>query len=130
MEVWNGALGILNADDRDWKQMLPRDLDDQENYGREHIQSLLSMVAHTHGCVDLAESFLFVITHQALLDCLSVDTFVGGLYNFISGSNGSRAIPFFQRLSTNLIEASLGSAISKSSVETMLIAMSTATASC
>lgn len=127
--LWNGALAILNADDRDWKQMLPRDLDDQENYGREHIQTFLSMVAHTHGCstfVGLAESFLLVITHQALLDCLSVDTFVGGLYNFISGSNGSRAIPFFQRLSTNLVEASLGSAISKSSVETMLIAMSTA----
>jgi hypothetical protein len=128
-QLWNGALGILNADDRDWKQMLPRDLDDEENYGREHIRTLLSMVAHTHGCstfVALAQPFLLVITHQALLDCLSVDTFVGGLYNFISGSNGSRAIPFFQRLSTNLVEASLESAISKSSVETMLIALSTA----
>jgi len=67
-----------------------------------------------------------VISHQALLDCLFVDTFVGGLYNFISGSNGSLAIPFFQRLSTNLVEAYLGSAVSKASVETILIAMSTA----
>jgi hypothetical protein len=128
-QLWDGALGILNADDRDWKQMLPRDLDDVENYGREHIRALLSMVAHTHGCttfVTLAQPFLLVITHQALLDCLSVDTFVGGLYNFISGSNGSRAIPFFQRLSTNLVEAYLKSAVSKSSVETILIAISTA----
>ncbi|KUJ06169.1 uncharacterized protein LY89DRAFT_770969 [Mollisia scopiformis] len=65
-------------------------------------------------------------SHQALLDCLSVDTFVGGLYSFISGSNGTRAIPFFQYLSTNLVEADLGSIVSVSSVETMLIAMSTA----
>jgi hypothetical protein len=127
--LWNGALTILNADDRDWKQMLPRDLDSEENFGREHIQTLLSMVVNTHGCgtfVALAEPFLLVITHQTLLDCLSVDTFVGGLYNFISGSNGSRAIPFFQRLSTNLVEAYLGSTASKASVETILIAMSIA----
>jgi hypothetical protein len=127
--LWRGALTILNEDDRDWKQMLPRDLDDEDNYGRQHIHTLLSMVAHTHGCstfVSLAEPFLLVITHQALLDCLSVDTFVGGLYNFISGSNGTRAIPFFQRLSTNLVEAYLESAVSKASVETILIALLTA----
>lgn len=28
----------------DW---LPQDLDAEENYGREHIQALLSMVSHT-----------------------------------------------------------------------------------
>ena len=109
--------------------MLPRDLDSEENFGREHIQTLLSMVANTHGCgtfVALAEPFLLVISHQVLLDCLSIDTFIGGLYNFISGSSGSRAIPFFQRLSTNLVDAYLGSAVSKASVETILIAMSTA----
>jgi hypothetical protein len=47
--LWNGALTILNEADRDWKQMLPRDLDAEENYGREHIQALLSMVSHTDG---------------------------------------------------------------------------------
>jgi hypothetical protein len=110
--LWSGALTILNEEDRDWTQMLPRDLDDEGYYGRDHIQTLLSMVAHTNGCrefVDLAKPFLLVITHPALLDCLSVDTFVGNMYNYISGSNGSRAIPFFKRLSTNLVEAHLES---------------------
>lgn len=105
--LWNGALTILDGDDRDWKQMLPRDLDDDQYFGRDHIQTLLSMKAHTHGhstFVTLARPFLLVITHQALLNCLSVDTAVGGLYNFISGSHGSRAIPFFQRLSSSLKE--------------------------
>lgn len=33
--LWSSALTILNGDDRDWKQMLPRDLDDAVNtYGR------------------------------------------------------------------------------------------------
>ena len=87
--------------------MLPRDLDDDQYFGRDHIQTLLSMKAHTHGhskFVTLSRPFLSVITHQALLNCLSVDTAVGGLYNFISGSNGSRAIAFFQRLSSSLAE--------------------------
>lgn len=104
--IWNGALTILDGDDRDYKHMLPRDLDDEANYGREHILTLLTMVALPHGYtkfLDLVRPFLLVISHPALLDCLSVDTFVGSLYNFISGSNGTRAIPFFRRLSTSLL---------------------------
>ncbi|TGO45849.1 hypothetical protein BCON_0361g00090 [Botryotinia convoluta] len=124
--LWNGALTILNEGDRDWKQMLPRDLDAEENYGREHIQALLSMVSHINGhatFVALAQPFLSVITHPAMLDCLSVDTFVGGLYNFISGSNGTRAVAFFQHLCTNLVDAYYESTVSKTSVEATLITM-------
>lgn len=42
--LWNGALKILDGEDRDWKQMPPRDLDDDDFHGREHIHTLLSMV--------------------------------------------------------------------------------------
>ena len=104
--IWNGALMILDGEDRDCKHMLPRDLDDEVNFGREHMLTLLTMVALPHGhskFVDLVRPFLLVISHAALLNSLSVDTFVGGLYNFISGSNGTRAIPFFQRLSTSIL---------------------------
>jgi len=124
--LWTGALAILNEGDREWKQMLPRDLDAEDNYGREHIQILMSMVSHTGGCgtfVALAQAFLSVITHSAMLDCLSVDTFVGGLYNFISGSNGTRVVAFAQRLCTNLIDAYCESTVSKTSVEAILTAM-------
>ncbi len=103
---WSSALAILDGDDRDWKQMLPRDLEDKDNYGRQHIHMLLNMVAHPHGnrtFIDLAKPFLLVITHRALLDCLSVDNFVGGLYSVFSGTNGCRAIPFFQHLGTRLL---------------------------
>jgi hypothetical protein len=48
--------------------------------------------------LSVARSFLMLITHASLLDCLSVDSYVGDLYVFISGSSGSRAIPFFQHV--------------------------------
>lgn len=129
--VWTKALSILDGEDRNRKQMLPRDLDDEEYYGRQHIQSILGTVVHAHGCrtfIDLTRPFLAVIVHAALLDCLSVDTFVGSLYNFISGSNGTRAIPFFQRLVNALLEHHLGGDRSGSEklLEDVLITTSTA----
>jgi hypothetical protein len=53
---------------------------------------------------------------------------VGGLYNFISGTNGTRAVPFFQHLCETLVSAHIGaiSLTKTATVETTLIAMSTA----
>ncbi|KAM5490751.1 hypothetical protein McaMca56_007903 [Microsporum canis] len=124
--LWTGALDILDGFDRNWKQMLPRDLESDDYYGREHIQTLLSMRSHGSGYqtfVDLSQPFLSVITHPAILDCLSVDTAVGGLYNFISGANGQRAVEFFLRLCNNLEMAYGDSTVSKTTTETTLIAM-------
>lgn len=108
--LWSQALEILDHGERNWKQMLPQDLtNDEQLHGYQHIQVLLSMTVSTGGWAmfnELAWPFLKVITHLVLLDCLSVDTYVGDLYNFISGSGGSRAIPFFQRLTGSLLEAS------------------------
>lgn len=130
--LWSGALQILNSENRDRKQMLPQDLDDQEHLGREHIRTLLSMLPGTSGhnvFVDLARPFILVMTHPALLDCLSVDTFVGSLYNYTSGSHGSRAIPFLHRLSASLLETHLElarpSPITTAMLEMTLAAMST-----
>lgn len=52
----------------------------------------------------------------------------GNIYNYISGSNGTRAIPFFKRLSTSLVKAHIESC-KASLIMTLagtLIAMSTA----
>ncbi|PGG95383.1 hypothetical protein AJ79_10093, partial [Helicocarpus griseus UAMH5409] len=128
-QLWTGALTILDGDDQNLKQMLPRDLESEENYGREHIQTLLSMEASGRACstfVTLARPFVSVITHPAILDCLSVDAVVGNLYNFISGSNGTRAVPFFQRLCENLINAYRRSTVSKTSTEATVIAIGNA----
>ncbi|TGO88166.1 hypothetical protein BPOR_0179g00040 [Botrytis porri] len=127
--LWEGALKILDGEDRDNKQMVPQDLENDSFFGREHIRVLLGMTTHTNGAgtyVKLVQPFLDVMTHQALLDCLSIDTCVGNLYNFISGSNGSRAIPFFQTLMTNLLEIHYSSdQASTDKIERTLIAIST-----
>jgi hypothetical protein len=117
--LWSGALDILEGEDREGRQMLPRDLDNQEYFGLQHMKTLLTMQTHPRGhgtYVDLARPFLFVMSHPAILDCLTVDTSVGNLYNFISGSSGSRAILFFQNLCTNLVEQHLESIASDSSM--------------
>lgn len=123
-KLWTEALDILNDDDRDMKQMLPRDLDSEENHGREHIYTLMSMEAHVRGhgiFIRLVRPFLLVMSHTALVDCLSVDTAVGGIYNYMSGNNGSRAIPFFRRLGTAILDTPPDSA---AVLEETLIAMS------
>jgi hypothetical protein len=103
--VWKGALTILNGEDRDYRQQLVRDLDHLDLHGRQHMQLLLSMNAHTIEAstfIKVARPFLLVISHKELLNCLAVDTAVGAIYNFISGNNGTRAIPFLQALLGNL----------------------------
>jgi hypothetical protein len=96
----------VNSEDRDWKQTLPRDLDnDQDYYGRQHVGALLAQRAQAGQSdvfINASRSFLLVMTHTALVDCLSVDTYVGSLYNFVSGASGTRAVPFFQHLCETL----------------------------
>ncbi|KIV89749.1 hypothetical protein PV10_07129 [Exophiala mesophila] len=127
--LWNGALTILNGDEREWKQMVPRDLDNEEYFGRDHMRQLMSTRVQS-GAFDSflrqIQPFLLVITHSSFLDCLSVDTFVGGLYNFIGGTNGTRAVPFFQHLCENLVLAHVEetSLTGPATIETTLIAAS------
>ncbi|KAK5189250.1 hypothetical protein LTR47_011248 [Exophiala xenobiotica] len=105
-QVWDSALAILDSDEREWKQMVARDLDNEEYSGRAHIKMLLAArtVRGNFGAyIQLVRPFLLVMTHSAFMDCLSVDNAVGALYNFISGTNGVRAVPFFQHVCESLV---------------------------
>jgi hypothetical protein len=82
--------------------MLARDLVSDEYEGLGHIRALMNLESDVD--LELVKSFLEVITHGALLDCLSIDTFVGALYSFVSGTNGNRAIPFFGAVGATLLE--------------------------
>ncbi|MCJ1464386.1 hypothetical protein MMC07_002999 [Pseudocyphellaria aurata] len=131
-KLWSGALEILTNGERDWKQRLPQDLvdEDQGLHGLKHVQEIMSERANRGGdesFIEVARPFLLVITHPALLDCLTVDIYVGDLYNFISGSGGTRAVPFFQSLGNNLLKQRLASPGSSSQIlEETLAAMATA----
>jgi hypothetical protein len=105
-QIWSGALEILEGDDRQRKQLLPRDLDNDEYHGKLHIAAVLSKDLRDgdeEGFLRVARPFLLVFTHTSLLGCLTVDTFVGALYNFISGTNGTRAVSFFLRICRALL---------------------------
>lgn len=86
--------------------MLPKALVDDENFGCLYLHRTLEIEPQ---CSDkytmrAVDNFLRTITHPAILDCLSIDTYVGTMYNVISGTNGERAIPFFKRLCAALLE--------------------------
>lgn len=130
-QLWTGALDLLLGGEKDWQQRLLQDLVDEGNlHGYEHIQALLSMRPITGGqarFVELARPFLMVISHPAVLDCLSVDIYVGNLYNFISGSGGNRAIPFFQHIVNSLSDEHLKTAEpNKTATESTFVALATA----
>lgn len=122
----------VNSNDRDWKQALPKDLDnDDEYHGRNHIRALLSKRAQAgqyDRFIEISRSFLQVMTHSAMVDCLSVDTYVGSLYSFISGPNGKRVIPFFQNLCEILVATRAESVptVPLVRLDSTLIALSTA----
>ncbi|KAI9836984.1 MAG: hypothetical protein M1819_000633 [Sarea resinae] len=126
--LWNGALQILGSGNKDWQQRLPRDLVDEEQLeGYKHIRHLLELRPEATGnsrFIELSGPFLEAATHPALLDCLSVDIYVGDIYNFISGSGGTRIVPFSQSLSLTLWEE-LPKSWDMKTFDTILFAMVT-----
>lgn len=131
--VWKGAVAILQEDDRDSQQQLPKDLDDSgpKFNGRAHIKALIETrvtVSSAETFIEASSDFLSVITHESLLDCLAVDTYIGGIYNFISGVNGNRAISFFEHLYETLVATRTNNALSLSQkiLEDSLVGLSTA----
>jgi hypothetical protein len=131
--VWEGAVHILREDDRDWKQQLPRDLDDSTSKcnGRAHIKVILEKRATSSDMkflIEVSALFLEVITHSSILDCLAVDTYVGGIYSFVSGANGIRAIPFFQHLCEMLVDVKADDKVSinHTTLEVALISLTKA----
>ena len=126
--LWHGALEILNGKERDWKHCIPKDLDDEEFYGRAHIKATIScaMEMRNTACFNATNYFLQTMTHVSILDCLSVDTFVGTLYNFFSGVNGCRAIALLQKFCDRTVEPFERPGEPDAEVEAAAIALSTA----
>ncbi|KAJ5817143.1 hypothetical protein N7447_009376 [Penicillium robsamsonii] len=105
VQFWNGALEILESDSRENHQFLAKDLVDDNLRGYDFIlatadadnsEGIRPIPAHN-------EPFLKVITHISLLNCLSIDSFVGTLYTSFGGTNGDRAIRYLRGVCQNLI---------------------------
>ncbi|CAG8022577.1 unnamed protein product [Penicillium salamii] len=104
LEFWNGAFEILEGTSTEYHQFLAQDLVSDELHGFEFIKTTTdvdnSQELSTSSC---DETFLKVITHPSLLNCLSVDSFVGTLYTSFGGVNGERAIHYLHRICRNLM---------------------------
>ncbi len=129
--LWEGAFGILEAGDRDWRQQLPQDLnDDADNEsGHRHILAILSakVIGSDYDTfLSNARHFLLTLTHSSFLRCLAVDTHVGSIYNLFGGVGGNRAVLYLQRVCKALLAARTVSSTSKKDNETTLLAMATA----
>jgi hypothetical protein len=108
-DCWSTALRVLKGPDRESQQSLIRDLVDDRFHGLAYVNLTvgLGLRSSPHSPLQspfrTTEDFLEVITHPSLLDCLPVDMHV--VYSFLSGANGTRAIPFFAGLCKALLQA-------------------------
>ncbi|KAM5360773.1 hypothetical protein ACJZ2D_013519 [Fusarium nematophilum] len=98
LELWDGALAILDGDGKEHHQFLARDLVDDDFNGQRYITDTCKTALSAEMSVRCVESFLKVATHPALLDCLSIDTYVGTLYAMFGGPNGERGIDLLNRM--------------------------------
>lgn len=106
LRLWDGALAILASDNRDHHQSLAKDLVDDGLDGHEFILATICMDdTGATPFISYAEPFLKVITHPSLLDCRSVDYFVGTMYTSFSGTNGDRAISFLLHVCQGLMDS-------------------------
>ncbi|KAL4804110.1 hypothetical protein BDV18DRAFT_166268 [Aspergillus unguis] len=100
LQFWNGALEILESDDSGNHQSLAKDLVDDKLQGLEFVLATAD-ADNPEGSRRIPayhNPFLKVITHASLLNCLSVDTFVGTLYTTFGGTNGDRAIRYLRSI--------------------------------
>ncbi|KAK7961772.1 P-loop containing nucleoside triphosphate hydrolase protein [Apiospora aurea] len=103
-DFWSQALAIVETSTVDHRQMLVKDLTDDQYEGCLYLIRTLEMRLHVRwdDARSVTRNMLKLITHYKILDCLSIDTPVGTMYSVISGSNGSRVVPFFISFCTNL----------------------------
>ncbi|KAJ5508052.1 hypothetical protein N7527_010195 [Penicillium freii] len=105
VQFWNGALEILESDSRENHQFLAKDLVDDDLHGYDFILATAD-ADNPEGVRPFPtynEPFLKVITHTSLLNCLSVDSFVGTLYTSFGGTNGDRAIRYLRSVCQSLM---------------------------
>ncbi|KAJ5904805.1 uncharacterized protein N7473_001721 [Penicillium subrubescens] len=105
VQFWNGALEILESDSRENHQFLAKDLVDDNLHGHDFILATAD-ADNPEGVRPIPTydtQFLKVITHTSLLNCLSVDSFVGNLYTSFGGTNGDRAIRYLRSVCRSLL---------------------------
>lgn len=108
-ETWELAGSIMDSPNREFHQSVARDLADDEIGGPAFIQRTIRLCTtskNDESCLRLARAALRVITHQSMLLCLSIDSYVGTVYRMIGGISGDQGIAFFFDLNRRLTNTS------------------------
>ncbi|KAK4184482.1 hypothetical protein QBC35DRAFT_441301, partial [Podospora australis] len=101
--VWKQALAVLSREEqvREWPLSLAADLADDDIGGpsviKKTIQACMKEPAGETS-LDISTNFLHVITHHLILDCLSIESFVGAIYRLVGGVRGDQGIAFLSSL--------------------------------
>ncbi|CAJ2505937.1 Uu.00g000670.m01.CDS01 [Anthostomella pinea] len=125
LQLWQEALAVLNIDSQEFQQNLARDLVDDDFLGLESVimtATVCTKSSDTDKVLRTVKPFLQVITHPALLDCISVDSFVGTIYRVLGGkADGEQAIALFRSIARKLAaHAASDTATTASPVSEML----------
>lgn len=124
-QIWSKAVELLEKGTKEYHQRLLRDLLSEEHSGLAHVKHVLDMRPNgdDNAFIQFVCPFITLVAHPAFLDCLSLDTYVGDLYVFMSGSGGSRAVPFFHSLIQSIIGRGNSTTLSAPSCDVLVPAM-------
>ena len=122
---WIETLTILNNAEVETVQHLAQDLTSRNLFGYRYIEAVLDIGHTQHSVLEYSQSFLLVISHNALLDCMSIQSNVNDLYRIVDGKRRERIVAFLIQICSDLLaECELPRmTLAKSySVETLLAA--------
>jgi hypothetical protein len=122
-QFWTEALIILDNAEVGTVQHLAQDLTSRNLFGYQYIEAVLDISHTQHSVLEYSQSFLLLISHKALLDCMSIQSTMNDLYRIIDGKRRERTVAFLIQICSDL----LAECEAKScSVEALLAATTTA----
>jgi hypothetical protein len=122
-QFWTEALIILDNAEVGTVQHLAQDLTSRSLFGYQYIEAVLDISHTQHSVLEYSQSFLLLISHKALLDCMSIQSTVNDLYRIVNGKRRERIVAFLIQICSDL----LAECKAKSrSVEALLVATTTA----
>ncbi|KAK0710442.1 hypothetical protein B0T21DRAFT_77739 [Apiosordaria backusii] len=114
--AWGLAIAILDSPVQQCHQAITRDLADNDEGGLIYVVRTIEFTMGTRYVlpsstlakrVQVAQLFLQAITHQAIVNCLSVESYLGVIYRVLGGVAGERAVELFTSLPGRAQEASV-----------------------
>lgn len=121
-QFWTEALIILDNAEVGTVQHLAQDLTSRNLFGYQHIEAILDISHTQHSVLEYSQSFLLLISHKALLDCMSIQSTMHDLYRIVNGKRRDRIVAFLIQICSDLLEECK---TKSRSVEALLVATTT-----